>query len=87
MEHGRVGIELMTSKVDGESSLDLLNERLNVLVQEHWDDGMRGRTGIMKACVGLSNVASVLMFMLAEKTGQTEQEILQDVARCFHGQG
>lgn len=86
MEHGRIGVELMTAKAGGDDSAGFLNERLQALIQEHMEDGKQGRTGLLAACVGLSNVASVLMFMLAEQTGQTEQAILQDVARYFHAQ-
>lgn len=86
MEYGRIGIELMTSKADGANPADFLSERINALVQEYWVDGQRGRTGLLKGCIGLGNVATALMFMLGEKTGQTEEEILQDVARYFHAQ-
>ena len=86
MENGRVGIELMTAKAESGDSVDFFNERLQALVTEHWDDGMHGRRGILQAATGLANVASVLMVLLAEQTGQTEQEILQEVARHFHSQ-
>jgi hypothetical protein len=85
-EHGRIGIELMTAKAEAGESADFLNERLQTLVQEHSDDGKHGKTGLIMAATGLSNVATVLIFMLREKTGQTEQEILQEVAQYFHTQ-
>lgn len=83
MESGRIGVELMTAKIENGDSVDFLGERLQVLVQDHWDDGMHGRTGLLKASVGLANVANALLVLLSEKTGDSEKEILQEVARCF----
>jgi hypothetical protein len=81
MESGRIGVELMTAQVESGDSVDFLTERLQLLVQEHYDDGMQGRTALLKASTGLVNVASLLLFWLSEKTGHSEEEILQEVAR------
>jgi hypothetical protein len=86
MEHGRIGIELMTAKAEAGDSVDFLNERLQALVEEHSDDGTHGRTALVTAATGLANVATVVMFMLGQRTGQTELEILQEVAQYFQAQ-
>lgn len=86
MEYGQLGVELMTAKTADDESLDLFTERLHALVDEHWNDGMNGRTGLLKASLGLVNVATVLVALLSETTGNSKEEILQEVARHFQPQ-
>lgn len=83
IENGRIGIELMTAWSNCDKSLDFFSQRLALLVDEHWDDGDKGRAGFFKATLGLADVSGALLVWLARETGQTEAEILQEVARQF----
>jgi hypothetical protein len=84
MENARIGVELMTAWLESDKSMDLFVERLQLLAQEHWGDGDKGRAGFLKASLGLADVAGLLLSWFSQKTGHTEGEILQEVARHFH---
>jgi hypothetical protein len=86
MENGRIGVELMTAWCACDKSGDFFSGRLSLLVKENWDDGMEGRTGLLKASIGLADVAGLLLVRLAQRTGHTEEEVLQEVARHFQSQ-
>jgi hypothetical protein len=84
MENGRIGVELMTAWSAGDKSNDFYTQRVQLLVDENWQHGNNGRLGLLKALVGLGNVAGLLLVWLSQQTGHIEEEVLQEVARHFH---
>jgi hypothetical protein len=87
MENGRIGVELMTAWSACDKSADFFSGRLSLLVKDNWDDGMQGRTGLLKASIGLADIAGLLLVWLSQQTGHTEEEVLQEIAKHFHVSG
>jgi hypothetical protein len=85
MENGQIGIELMTAWAGGGRTTDFAGERLRALLDEA-DTRADKAVASGKALAGVMAVAGASVSWLAQLTGRTEEEVLQEIAKKFQPQ-
>jgi hypothetical protein len=74
---GLRGVEIMSAFIDDPDSTDLV---FDTLEKTYVDEG---DTGLVSTSVGLWHVSAWLLVRLAKATGQSEREVLQQMAKDF----
>jgi hypothetical protein len=80
--NARVGVELMTAWCIEDRFRNYYGESIVRLFIDYPDPDGVG-VAVVKAIAGLTMVAGTLLARLADETGQTESEILQEISREF----
>jgi hypothetical protein len=74
---GLRGVEIMSAFIDDSDSTDLV---FDTIEKTYADEGS---VGLTRTSFGLWHVSSWLLVRLAKATGQSEREILQQMAKDF----